>query len=281
MGEFKIQAGKRYITRDGSQVTGVIEELPNGTNYKFTDPITNLSYLESGYYIVNTMQHRLDLVEEYIPSQIEIGKRYVKRNGEISGFIKFGTLTRVKTLLDPSTGYHYHDNGLLYGNPGYRKHPQDLIKEYMTKEQIKTKVDELIETVNKATEALAILRDKYPSFVSYKTDDNQLRPLNSLIQFHYTLVKNLPKPTTNLPESNFIVTIDNDIVKIGCQEFLFKNLFEALQKLCNQGKAIIEFTDSKLLSTRKGIQYYINERTYGITWEDADKLLIFLEDNKV
>ena len=59
-----IQAGKRYIRRDG-KVTGILTDLPQNNVYKFFDRLHNKSYTRVGENVERTVPVQEDLMEEY------------------------------------------------------------------------------------------------------------------------------------------------------------------------------------------------------------------------
>ena len=60
----KIEAGKRYVRRDGT-VSGVIEKIKTEDNYQFWDSVHDDFYNENGLMFLGK-EHDKDLIREYV-----------------------------------------------------------------------------------------------------------------------------------------------------------------------------------------------------------------------
>ena len=63
----KIEAGKRYVRRDGA-ISGMIREDCNDEDYPFWDDSDGSSYNEYGMWLTGT-EHDEDLIREYVEPQ--------------------------------------------------------------------------------------------------------------------------------------------------------------------------------------------------------------------
>jgi hypothetical protein len=72
-----LKEGKQYVTRSGLVTTPLSFDKNSGTNYRFEAMVKEpqhptpsfMAWLRNGSYLTQTMEHELDLVEEFEPNK--------------------------------------------------------------------------------------------------------------------------------------------------------------------------------------------------------------------
>jgi hypothetical protein len=112
---FKLEVGKRYVMRDGSVTSPLVAN--EHSRYPLRDLITGSTFMVTGRWSTAGTSSR-DLVSLYVepaPFTIEVGKRYVTRDGRVTEPV-FETLLEGFTLAakiqdDPSAYRIYNADG--------------------------------------------------------------------------------------------------------------------------------------------------------------------------
>lgn len=101
----QIEAGKRYIRRDG-QTTAPMVMVHDGGRHPFFDPSTCMAYCSNGRYW-SDQESKSDLIEEFSPSQDQFSDFYGVKIGDSIWTIQ-GGWTEVKQLY--TAGFRTTDN---------------------------------------------------------------------------------------------------------------------------------------------------------------------------
>lgn len=105
----KPEAGKRYIRRDGSVSPALIPDTWGWGNH-VQDPETEMVFVENGQ-VFTYQNDGYDLVEEYSPTKIEVGKKYVLvKPHEDYITPKKGDVVIVTSLTTENSGMVKHGN---------------------------------------------------------------------------------------------------------------------------------------------------------------------------
>lgn len=146
MYKLKLKEGKKYLRNDGG-VTGELESRDVG---RFYDPKYEAYYIDGGWFFINRRVQNLsdeeqkmfkdsNLVSEYQESKnnfkVEIGKRYIRADGEITDYIERGGV--IYGFFDPK-------HNLSYTAEGHILHPK-YFKELTFENKVKVKMFNLIE----------------------------------------------------------------------------------------------------------------------------------------
>lgn len=96
-----VEVGKTYLNRSGERITIILKDSKTNSRFPY---ISNKGHTFSanGKYWFNSDSPQ-DLIEEYKPISLEIGKQYVCRNGK--------TVTIIKKIED-----YYEEDDLFIGN---------------------------------------------------------------------------------------------------------------------------------------------------------------------
>jgi hypothetical protein len=208
--------------------------------------------------------------------KLEVGKRYVLRNGGIVGplhnynhdFYPFKCQT--SNLIWMRNGDFVYRGG---------HHPKDIVAEYvepaaaapqLTDEQVVARFNEL------AKQKRIVATDTAYSVVWYSNPKNPPTP----DYFPTFALKPAEPRRLKLPDSGYEceISADGKEVKVGCKSFSIGDLCSWLTQLQKYG-GFISRASGSLFATREGIRHD-GPSSHTITWNDADQLLKFLTEEK-
>jgi hypothetical protein len=136
-----IEEGKRYLDREGSIIGPMKpnEDRNEDSNDFIWLDHQNNSYMSNGNFYNTGTISEYDLIKEYEEPKpeepptpelkIEAGKRYIRRDGVISGPIEPNPNTYLYPWFDSKNSYTYASNGNYYADADITK--IDLIEEYI------------------------------------------------------------------------------------------------------------------------------------------------------
>lgn len=130
-----LEVGKYYRTRD-NQILGPLEASPSDSK-TFPFVCNRYSFTQKGKYWDSPTTCPLDLMEE-VPNpnpkvlQLEIGKRYIRRDGEITGPIGKSSASIRYPFWDSLNDYSYTSTGHLWVCK--TETTKDLVEEYVETE---------------------------------------------------------------------------------------------------------------------------------------------------
>lgn len=83
---FCVEVGKTYLNRNGTKINIILRDSKSNARFPFISD-NGHTFSEKGKYWADCDSYR-DLVEEYKPIKLVLGRRYVCRNGKIVTIIK-------------------------------------------------------------------------------------------------------------------------------------------------------------------------------------------------
>ncbi len=215
--------------------------------------------------------------------KLEVGKRYVLRNGQITGPLQLrdGDFSSYFPFKCSVLGHSWKPYG-EYDGYGHCSSPEDIVAEYvettaapqLTDEQVVARFNELVKNgrIQFYHEAEADERD--PAY----------RSTGGWVGCHlgrgYRLKPAEPR-RLKLPDSGYEceISADGKEVKVGCRKFLSGKLASDLEQLFHYGGFVSDNGYGRLFATREGIRHD-GPSSHTITWNDADALLKFLTEKK-
>lgn len=235
----KLEAGKRYTTKDGLISTPLSIDN-NHSIYRFGGKINDeyVTWTENGRYYIPGGLYELDLVAEYkeekIPLKLEIGKRYICRNGDITSPLERhdNFIYRFKARCGCSQYYRtWNKNGRFDVYNSDNDKP-DLIAEYK-EESMLLKIETPTCQISEATQYFVFEKgycwQAYGKQIRY-TDDKILHidVKHGYIYRRSTTEKEASAKLihfSEIPEFNPPIKINDNIVefttegiKVGCTE---------------------------------------------------------------
>lgn len=146
---FKIELGKRYVTRDGKYYTYAIVTSTANSQFPYAATLykketgnrhLHFTYTESGSHDGRT-ESSCDLVAEYIPEkplELEIGKTYRSRDGKLTTKIISESSNKDNYDFISDSHYHFQKNGSFHSKKvGSFSYPLDLVEEVVSGESQK------------------------------------------------------------------------------------------------------------------------------------------------
>lgn len=144
----KLQVGKRYVTREGEIVGPMFNDgyfrcwqrktgwyndgrvFRDSETYcdiiaEYVEPESRIPQLESR---ISELESRVAELESDKPFTIEVGKRYVRRDGEVTGLLVANSGLSTYTFRDPSSGATYSNTGREFI---HTENFMDLVSEYV------------------------------------------------------------------------------------------------------------------------------------------------------
>jgi hypothetical protein len=229
--------------------------------------------------------------------KLEVGKRYVRRDGKVTGPLKRSD--------NPTYPFYCEELKATWEVTGElfppRSTPADLVAEYVEPQQPTATKSELPYPYSCSAAVQSSRNSIEPQQKTVAIDDSDERVVaafNKLVRAdrisyrfgeetstdtfwskatrHFIYKLNPSVKSIKLPDSGYVVEIDGENVKVGCQRFSINDLRSWLVQLRDYG-GIISRANGSLFATREGIRHD-GPSSHTITWNDADVLLKFLEE---
>lgn len=168
-------------------------------------------------------------------------------------------------------------NPMCYDERGHKTYMSATKYELVTEDN--SELQRLVDEANRGVVALNEISSKYRGQI--EQDAGQYGWISAGVSSVYAKyrIKPTPKPKLRLEPEGWDVEIKGDKVSVGCKEFPLSNLASVLRQLTNgavDDGYNIGIYQASFRATRNSIAHEGNT----LSWESADALLKFLEENK-